>query len=365
MTEHNNDEIRVYIGTYTQGESEGIYVYRMDKSSGALEFASVAKRVDNPSFLDIHPQHRYLYAVNEVGEFGGESSGAVSAFSIDENTGKLTFLNQQPSGGAAPCHLSIDQTGQFVLVANYGGGSVASLPIRDDGMLGEAADFIQHEGSSVNPRRQQEPHAHSIMIDLANRYAFAPDLGIDKILTYRLDLTQGKLIPNDTPWTQVEAGAGPRHFDFHPSRKYAYVINELDSTLIAFTYDETGGTLKEIETVSTLPEDFSGSSHCADLHVHPSGKFVYGSNRGHDSIVIFAIDEETGKLTYVGHELTQGKTPRNFGIDPTGTFLLAANQSTDNIVTFRIDQQTGALTSTGHVAEVPTPVCLKILPASS
>ncbi len=365
MTEHNNEEILVYIGTYTQGESEGIYVYRMEKSSGALEFASVAKGVENPSFLDIHPQHRYLYAVNEVGEFAGESSGAVSAFSMDENTGELTFLNQKPSGGAAPCHLSIDQTGQFVLVANYGGGSVASLPIQDDGKLGEATDFIQHQGSSVNPRRQKEPHAHSITIDLANRYAFAPDLGLDKILIYKLDLTQGKLVPNDEPWAQVKAGAGPRHFDFHPSRRYAYVINELDSTLIAFTYDETHGTLEEIETVSTLPEDFSGTSHCADLHVHPSGKFVYGSNRGHDSIVIFAIDEGTGKLTYVGHESTQGKTPRNFGIDPTGTFLLAANQSTDNIVTFRIDQQTGELMSTGHVAEVPTPVCLKMLPISS
>ncbi len=337
----------------------------MEISSGALEFASVAKGVENPSFLDIHPQRRYLYAVNEVGEFAGESSGAVSAFSIDENTGELTFLNQQPSGGAAPCHLSIDQTGQFVLVANYGGGSVASLPIQDDGKLGEATDFIQHQGSSVNPRRQKEPHAHSITIDLANRYAFAPDLGLDKILIYKLDLTHGKLIPNDEPWAQVKAGTGPRHFDFHPSRRYAYVINELDSTLIAFTYDETHGTLEEIETVSTLPEDFSGTSHCADLHVHPSGKFVYGSNRGHDSIVIFAIDEGTGKLTYVGHESTQGKTPRNFGIDPTGTFLLAANQSTDNIVTFRIDQQTGELMSTGHVAEVPTPVCLKMLPISS
>ena len=353
----------VYIATYTQGKSEGIYVYRMHPS-GALEFVSKATGVDNPSFLDIHPQGRYLYAVNEVGEFAGKPSGAVSAFAIDSQTGELTYLNQQPSRGTGPCYLSVDQTGKFVLVANYGGGSVSVLPIQDDGRLGEATDFIQHQGSSVNPRRQEGPHAHSIVLDKANRYAFAPDLGLDKIMIYRLDLTQGKLIPNDMPWAQVKAGAGPRHFDFHQTSRYAYVINEIDSTLTAFAYDGTKGTLRELQTVSTLPEDFKGTSHCADLHVSPSGKFVYGSNRGHDSIVIFAIDEDTGKLTYIGHELTQGKTPRNFAIDPTGAFLLAANQSTDTIVTFHIHPQTGKLTPTGHVTRVPMPVCLKLLPVA-
>ncbi len=365
MTKQNNEEILVYIGTYTSGKSEGIYVYRMDKSSGTLEFSSKATGVDNPSFLAIHPQQRYLYAVNEIGEFAGKPSGAVSAFSIEEKTGELTYLNQQPSHGTSPCHLSVDKTGQFVLVANYGGGSVCVLPIQDDGQLGEAIDFIQHQGSSINPQRQEGPHAHSITLDAANRYAFAADLGLDKIMIYQLDLTQGKLKPNDEPWAQVKAGAGPRHFDFHPNGKYAYLINELDNTLIAFTYDETRGTLREIQTVPTLPEDFEGTSHTADVHVSPSEKFVYGSNRGHDSIVIYAIDEDTGKLTYVGHELTQGKSPRNFVIDPTGTFLLAANHGTDNIVTFRIDQQTGRLMPTGHVTEVPTAVCLKIIHISS
>ena len=361
MTKQNNGDMLVYIGTYTRGKSEGIYVYRMEKSTGAMEFASVTGGVENPSFLAIHPQRSYLYAVSEVGNLAGKPSGAVSAFSIDSKTGGLIYLNHQPSKGAGPCHLSVDQTGQFVLVANYGSGSVAVLPIQSDGRLGEATDFVQHQGSSIDPRRQRGPHAHSIMLDKANRCVFVPDLGLDKIMIYRLDLTQGKLEPNDEPWAKVKAGTGPRHFAFHPSGRYAYVINELDSTLTAFNYDGERGRLREIQTVSTLPDGFSDTSHCADVHISPSGKFIYGSNRGHDSIVIFEIDEATGRLTYAGHEPTQGKTPRNFAIDPTGTFLLAANQSTDNIVTFRIDQQTGKLTATGHTVEVPTPVCLKMI----
>ena len=370
MAKQHDYEMLVYVGTYTSGKSEGIYVYRMDKSTSALEFVSKTTGVDNPSFLAIHPQQSYLYAVNEIGEFAGKPSGAVSAFSIDPKTGKLTYLNQQPSHGPGPCHLSIDKTGKFVLVANYSGGSVCVLPIQDDGRLGEATDFIQHQGSSVNPRRQEGPHAHSITLSPDNRYVFAADLGLDKIMIYQFDLAAGKLKPNDEPCVEVKPGAGPRHFDFHPNSRYAYLINELDNTIIAYAYDEVNGTLKEIQTVPTLPKDFEDVSHCADVHVSPSGKFVYGSNRGHDSIVIFAIDAETGaqshpenrgKLTYVGHEPTQGKTPRNFAIDPTGTFLLAANQATDTIITFRIDQQTGKLTPTGHVTEVPQPVCLKII----
>ncbi len=350
----------VYIGTYTQGDSEGIYVYRLDISSGALEYVSVAAGVDNPSFLELHPQKPYLYAVNEISDFGGESSGAITAFSIDEGTGALTLLNQQSTIGPGPCHLSVDATGKFALVANYGGGSVCMLPIQEDGTLGEATDFIQHEGSSVNPARQQGPHAHSIVIDPTNRYAFTPDLGLDKILIYKIDLTSGKLIPNDPPWVAVAPGGGPRHFDFHPDHKYAYVINEIGNTVTAFTYDETNGSLAEIQTIPTLPDDFEDTSHTADIHVSPSGKFLYGSNRGHDSIVIFAIDSETGTLAYVDHESTQGETPRNFAIDPTGTFLFAENQGTDTIVTFRIDSDTGKLTATGHVADVPMPVCIKM-----
>jgi len=361
MTKQNNGKLHVYIGTYTRGESEGIYLYYMDKSTGALEFVSAARGIENPAFLAIHPEQRYLYSVNEVGQFAGKPAGAVSAFAIDSETGELTFLNQQSSQGPGPCHLSVDHTGQFALVANYSGGSVAVLPIGSDGKLGEATDFVQHEGSSVNPRRQEKPHAHSIMVDESNRYAFVPDLGMDKIMIYRLNLADGKLEPNDEPWAKVKAGAGPRHFDFHPNGKYAYVINELDNTLIAFAYDGTNGRLREIQTISTLPENFSGTSYCADVHVSPSGKFVYGSNRGHDSIAIFGIDEDTGKLTLVGYEPTQGKMPRNFGIDPTGAFLLAANQDSDNVVVFRIDRQTGNLKSTGFMVEVPKPVCVKMI----
>ena len=246
-----------------------------------------------------------------------------------------------------------------------GGGSVAVFPIGKDGRLGEASDFVQHTGSSVNPRRQSEPHAHSIMIDPENRFAFAPDLGLDKILIYKLNLEDGSLTANAQPWARVHPGAGPRHLDFHPNGKYAYVINELDSTFTAFRYDANTGTLTEIQTISTLPEDFDGTSHCADVHVHPSGKFLYGSNRGHDSIVICAIDEETGMLSYIGCESTQGQAPRNFGLNPEGTFLLAANQSTNTIVTFAVDADTGELTATGNVAEVPNPVCLKMLACSA
>ena len=360
MIKRDNEEILVYIGTYTGGKSEGIYVYRMDPASGALEFSSMATGVDNPSYLDFDPQRRYLYAVNEAEEFSGKPGGAVSAFSIDPATGKLTYLNQQPSHGGLPCHLSVDQTRKYLLVANYLGGSLCVLPILADGQLGEATDFVQHEGSSVDPGRQGGPHAHSITLDPANRYAFAADLGLDKIMIYQLDLTQGKLRPNDEPWAQVHAGAGPRHFAFHPSLRYAYIINELDSTMSAFHYDDTNGTLREIQSLSTLPDDFEGTNYPADVHVSPSGKFLYGSNRGHDSIVIYSIDEDTGRLTYVGCEPTQGKNPRNFAIDPTGTLLLAANQDTDNVVTFRIDQETGRLMGTGNVAEVPTPVYLKM-----
>ncbi len=234
-------------------------------------------------------------------------------------------------------------------------------PILDDGRLGDASDFVQHAGSSTNSSRQSAPHAHSIVADPANRYAFSPDLGLDKILSYKLDLTAGKLVPNDPPHAAVAAGAGPRHFDFHPNSRFTYVINELDSTITGFTYDESNGTLSEIQTISTLPDDFEGKSYTADVHVHRYGRFLYGSNRGHDSIVIFQIDESNGQLSTIGHEPTQGEAPRNFGLDPTGTFLFAANQATDTIVTFRIDQETGNLNPTGQITEMPAPVCLQFV----
>jgi 6-phosphogluconolactonase len=353
----------VYVGTYTQRGSQGIYLAHLDVATGRLESAGLAGKVVNPSFLAIHPSRRFLYAIGEVGQFAGGKGGAVSALAIDPGSGKLTLLNQRSSRGAGPCHVVVDRSGKFVLVANYSGGSVACLPIGADGTLGEATSFVQHQGSSVDPQRQEGPHAHSINLDAANRFAFVADLGLDKILIYRFDATRGLLAPNDPPWAKVAPGAGPRHFAFHPSGRYAYVINEMGSTVTAFGYDAGRGALETIGTVSTLPEGFSGSSTTAEVQVHPSGKFLYGSNRGHDSIAGFAIDSNTGRLSPIGRTPTQGKTPRNFGIDPTGRWLLAANQDSDSVIGFQIDAQTGRLSPTGQAIQVPMPVCVKFMPS--
>jgi 6-phosphogluconolactonase len=351
----------VYIGTYTQRGSKGIYLAHLDLAGGTLRLAGLAGEVVNPSFLAIHPSHKFIYAIGEVGTFAGGKGGAVSTFSIDAATGKLTLLNQKSSRGPGPCHVTVDRLGKNALVANYGGGSVACLPIGEDGRLGDATAFIQHKGSSVNPQRQREPHAHSINLDAANRFAFVADLGLDKVLVYRFDPSAGTLEPNDPPAAVIASGSGPRHFAFHPSGRFAYVINELNSTVTAFAYDAERGTLQTLQTVTTLPEGFDGKSFPAEVQVHPSGKFLYGSNRGHDSIACFAIDAATGRLTPIGHEPTQGKNPRNFGIDPTGAYLLAANQDGDNVVAFRIDPATGKLSPTGQSIRVPMPVCVKFM----
>ncbi|MGH9968788.1 MAG: lactonase family protein [Pyrinomonadaceae bacterium] len=354
---HQARERTLYVGTYTSGKSEGIYVYRMDRASGELKGFNSIKSV-NPSFLAIDRSKRYLYAVNEVNEFDGKPGGAVSAFAIDSATGNLRFLNQQASLGADPCYLTVDRRRKSLLVANYTGGNVAVLPIQRDGSLGPATDLKQHVGSSTK-EQQKGPHAHCVILDASDRHALAADLGIDKVMIYRFDKTTGRLRPGKQPWAPLQPGAGPRHLTLHPGGKYAYVINELDSTVTAFKYDGVNGTLSPLDTVSTLPANFSGSSYCADVHVSPSGRFLYGSNRGHDSIVSFAIDQRMGKLKQLEHVSTEGKWPRNFTIDPTGRFLLVANQHTDNVVTFRIDTQTGRLKPTGRVAEIPVPVCLK------
>ena len=353
--------LTLYIGTYTSGKSEGIYIYRMNVSSGELKYFNTVKRVIDPSFLAVDGKRRFLYAVNELAEFAGKPGGALSAFSIDQKTGDLSLLNQQPSLGGAPCHVIVDATGRFVLVANYAGGNVSVIPVMRDGSLGTATDMVQHHGSGVNKERQEAPHAHCVTLDRSNRYAFVADLGLDRVMIYHFDAKAGKLMPARQPWAQLKPGAGPRHFTFHPNGRFAYDINELDSTLTVFSYDVVDGTLSSLQSISALPVDFSGNNDCADLHVSRSGKFLYGSNRGHNSIVVFAINESTGKLTYLEHAATQGKTPRNFAVDPTGRFLLVANQESDTVVTLRIDPVTGRLKPTGHVAEVPTPVCLKFL----
>jgi 6-phosphogluconolactonase len=344
-------ELTLYIGTYTNTNSEGIYIYRMDQLTGALRHAG-SIRSENPSFLAIDPAKRFLYAVNET------PTGAVSAFRIDATTRQLTALNQQPSEGADPCHLMVDQRGKSLLLANYTGGNVAVLPIQRDGSLGAASDIKQHEGSG--PREQQKSaHAHCIKLDRANRFAVAADLGSDKVMIYRFNPLSGKLEPGQQPSATLHPGAGPRHLTFHPNGKFLFVINELDSSLTTFKYDPAKGTLTAFETVSTLPRDFTGTSYCADIHVSKSGRFLYGSNRGHNSIVVFAIDPRTARLSLVEHVSTEGKWPRNFVIDPGGRFLLVANQHTNNVVVFHINAKTGRLTPTGTGAEIPIPVCLQ------
>jgi 6-phosphogluconolactonase len=285
----------------------------------------------------------------------------VKAFAVDPSTGMLRALNEVSSGGNGPCFVAVDKSGKSVLVANYGGGSVSAYPIKPDGGLGEAGAFVQHTGSSVNANRQSSPHAHSINVSPDNRFAVVADLGLDKLLIYRLDPAKASLAAHDPPSASVNPGAGPRHFAFHPGGKYAYVINEIQSSVTGFAYDGTRGALKEIQTVSTLPEGHEGRNSTAEVQVHPSGKFLYGSNRGHDSIAVFSIDAASGMLKPVEHIPTQGKTPRNFGIDPTGSWLFAANQNTGNVVVFRIDGSTGRLTPTGQSLPVDSPVCVKFV----
>jgi len=370
------NETLVYIGTYTesigfgtgkifQGKGDGIYVYRMDQTSGAMELVSTATGITNPSYLAFDSTRRFLYAVNELKTFENKPTGTVSAFAVDPKTGKLEFLNKRMTHGTDPCHVLVDQKGKYVFVANFMSGSICVLPVLEDGSLGEACDFIQHQGSSIDPVRQQGPHAHAVTLDEAGRFAFVPDLGLDKVMTYRLDMKRGMLEPNEVPWVKMKPGAGPRHVAFHRSGQFAFLINELDSTLASLAYDGRRGAFKVLQIVPTLPEGYEGESTCADVQVSPGGAFVYGSNRGHDSIVIYRISQRSGRLTYVGHQSTLGKTPRSFGIDPAGRFLLAADQDSDTVVTFQIEPKTGKLLPTGSVTQVPTPVCVKFLPVSS
>jgi 6-phosphogluconolactonase len=357
----NTTKYWVYIGTYTAGKSKGIYRCEFDAATGKLSEPILAAEVANPSFLAIHPSNRYLYAVGELQKFEGKPSGAVTAFSIAPASGELKQLNQKPSGGGGPCHVVVDRLGKNVLVANYGGGSAAVLRIQDDGRLGERTGFSQHSGKGTDPTRQEGPHAHSINLDAGNRFAFVADLGLDRVMVYRFDADKGTLVKNEPPSVEVAPKSGPRHFAFHPSGRYAYVINELAYTVTAMTYDADKGVLKTIQTISTLPEGYDKPTWTAEVQVHPSGKFLYGSNRGHNSIAIFTIDEKTGTLTAAGHQAEGINTPRNFGIDPTGKFMLVANQDGDSILVFRIDDRTGALQATGAKVEVGKPVCVKFL----
>jgi 6-phosphogluconolactonase len=352
-----------YVGTYTEdgSKSKGIYAYRYDADKAEITALGLAAETTNPSFVALHPNGHFLYAVNEVGNYKGPNSGGVSAFSIDHATGKLTFLNEVASRGADPCYITVDKTGKYVLVANYTGGSIAVFPVLGDGKLGEASAFVQHTGKGSDPKRQEGPHAHSIDLSSDNRLAMVDDLGLDELIVYKFDSAKGTLTPNDPPFAKLDAGAGPRHFAMHPSGKFAYVVAEMHSTVTAFTNDAKTGTLHSFQTISTLPQGFSGENDDAEIQMHPSGKFLYASNRGHDSIAVFAIDGNKGSLTPVEYIPTQGKTPRSFEIDPTGKLLFAENQKSDNIVVFQIDGKTGRLTATDKKIEVGSPVCLKFM----
>jgi 6-phosphogluconolactonase len=344
-----------YVGTYTNQrptpKSKGIYAYRFDAKTGKFTSIGLAAETSSPSFLAVHPNHKFLYAVNE------NNQGTVSAFAIDA-TGMLKPLNSVSSKGSGPCHLSLDRTGKWLFVGNYNNGSVASYPVNADGSLGEAISTVQHQGSSVNRSRQAGPHAHEAVVSPDNKLLFVPDLGMDKVMIYQID-AKGALTANDPPFAVIAPGSGPRHIAFHPNGKFAYVMTEITDSVIAFNYNGKGG-LEEMQTIAAAP-DFAGKSG-AEIAVHPSGKFLYAANRGHNSIAIFTIDSK-GKLTAAGNVPTQGKTPRFFGLDPTGAYLIAANQDSDNIVVFKIDQKTGGLTPTGDVLEIASPVCVAFVPA--
>jgi 6-phosphogluconolactonase len=346
----------LFVGTYTGGASEGIYIYRVDMNTGALRSAAPAIRAGNPSYLTVSQDSRYLYAVNE-----GKPGGGVSAFSIDVETGGLTFINQRSIQGSSPCFITMDPEGKWVLTANYSGGSISVLPVGNDGAIGSPTNLVQHKGKSIHPKRQTMPHPHAIVFAPNSSNVFAVDLGTDKIVSYAFDKIRGKLTENRGTSFRTRPGTGPRHMVFHPNGSFAFLISELNSTITSLHFDSRSGTFTEIQTVSALPAGFRGENKSADIHVSPSGRYLYGSNRGHDTIVIYKIDQSTGKLGIVDWASCGGKTPRNFAIDPSGKFLLVANKESNSIVSFLIDQSSGKISPTGHRTEVPNPACLKFM----
>ena len=349
----------VYVGTYTtKSESKGIYAYEFDSATGKLTPKGVAAETPDPSWVAVHPSGKFLYAANEAGK-----ASTVSAFAIDAKNGKLTILNQLPSLGEDPCYLSFDKTGKYVLVANYSSGTIAVFPILADGRLGEHTAMLKDQGATgPNKERQEGPHAHWIEVSSDNRFAFVADLGLDAILSYRFDASKGSLTPNKPFFLRpLTAGAGPRHATFSPGGGHFYVLSEINSTVTAFAYAPDHGVFGYLGGVPMLPAGFEGRNDAAEIAIHQSGKWLFASNRGHDSIAVFSIDPASGKLTAAGGFPTGGREPRHFALDPTGQYLLAENQLSGNIVGFRIDPATGKLTATGEVLQVPSPVCVAFL----
>ena len=357
--------VRVYIGTYTHGESRGIYLLEFDGSSGRLVSGPVlAGGTENPSFLAIHPNGRLMYAVNELKTYQGEPTGAVSAFEIDAATGRLTLLNQQPSEGTDPCHLVVDAAGRNVLVANYTSGTVAVFPLSPDGRLGRASAVRRRTGSGPVLDRQEGPHAHMIALDESGRFALWTDLGTDRILIDRFDGATGTLEPNEPDSVGIQPGSGPRHLAWHPSRRAIYLLNELSSTVSALRFDADRGALEIFQTASARAAGAVGQTIAAEIAVSPDGRFLYASNRGDDDIAIFAIDASTLALTPAGHVGTGGRGPRSFAIDPSGRWLVAANEGSNSLVTFRLDPGSGALSEVGSHVTIPDPVCVLFAPCS-
>ncbi len=364
---HAASSYLAYVGTYTASSSKGIYSFRFDPATGQLKPIGVAAELPNPSFLATDPQHRFLYAVTEMGPEPGaddyKKNGFVSSYSIDRKTGALTLLNKVDAGGGGSCHLVVDKTGKMLFVANYGSGNVASFAIKADGSIGERTGFYQLSGSSVDAARQKGPHAHAVVLSPDNRFLFVPDLGTDQIKIYRVDAQKGTFAPNDPASAPVKAGYGPRHFAFGRGAKYAYALCEMGSSVAVFSYDPAKGSLTPIQTISNLPDDFKGEDNSAEIEVDRSGRFLYASNRGNDSITVFAIDPAKGTLTKVEVVPTQGKTPRNFALDPTGKYLIAANQDSSTIVVFRVDPKDGQLKPAGQPIDTPSPIAILFVPA--
>lgn len=348
----------MFVGTYTDKGSKGIYVYKFDPTTGKAQWVSNTDGIVNPSYLAIAPDQKHIYAVTETAT---NNNGSISAFSFAHTTGKLSFVNKQSSGGANPCYITVNKTNKWVVLANYTGGSLSDFPINADGSLQPYSQLFQHTGSSVNTQRQEKSHVHSTVFSPDQNYIFSPDLGEDKVYIYKFNPKDAKpLTPANPPFAASEPGSGPRHFTFHPNNKYAYVIEELGGTVTAFNYKQ--GKLSVLQKIATHPADFKGTIGSADIHVSPDGKFLYASNRGDENtITIFSIDTNSGKLTLVGYQSTMGKTPRNFIIDPTGNYLLVANQATDNIVVFKRDKQTGLLKEMPEQIKVSTPVCIQMM----
>ena len=352
-------DVLVYVGTYTEQDSKGIYAYRFNSGTGQLTPVGVAAETANPSFLAADSRGRFLYAVNELDRYGGQPTGAVSAFAIDSATGKLSLLNQVSSHDQGPAHIALDRTGAFAFISNYSLGSMALLPVSKDGRLGELTGFVQHQGSSVNKQWQQGPHVHEVVLSPDNRFALVTDPGIDQVMAYPFDASKGKL--GEPVIAHAPPGSGPRHIVFGPDGKFLYVITELSSRILTYSYDSKSGGLRLVGTISSLPDGYAGTNYAAEIALHPSGKFLYASNRGDDSIAVFSLDPK-GMLKRIESVPTNGKRPRNFALDPTGSWLLVANQESDNIVVFRINSDTGRLTATGEALRVPSPACVKFAP---